>query len=94
MNPNRLSREGVWDGSRKRTAAPNLREPSSRLAGLGKCAAQHDARYPIRGQQVRRAVAAGCCSTLPQEISSGPATVGPEKATTTDRCLERSRITP
>src|ERR1700675_1130513 len=31
MHRNYLSREGVWDGSRKRIAAPNLSDPSSRL---------------------------------------------------------------
>jgi hypothetical protein len=46
MNQDRLSREGVWDGSRTHIAAPNASEPSSRLPGLGQCAAQHDARYP------------------------------------------------
>jgi hypothetical protein len=46
MNQDRLPREGVWDGSWKRSAAPNASEPSNRLLGLGKCALQHDARYP------------------------------------------------
>ena len=40
-----LSREGVWDGSRRRTAAPNASEPLRRLSDLGECASQHDARY-------------------------------------------------
>ena len=31
LHRSHLPREGVWDGSRKRTAAPNLSEPSSRL---------------------------------------------------------------
>ena len=51
MNQNRLSREGVWDGSWKRIAAPNVSEPSIRLPGLGKCASQHNARYPTEARK-------------------------------------------
>ena len=41
-------------------------------------------RRPIsnRGRKVLGAAAAGSHSSLPQEISVGPETVGPEKATT------------
>jgi hypothetical protein len=45
LHQDRLSREGVWDGSRKRTTAPNASESSSRLPGLGECAYQHDTLY-------------------------------------------------
>src|SRR5437764_8110729 len=53
-------------------------------------------RRPVSGggQEVGRAGAAGSCSTLPQEISSGPVTVGHEKATTSGQCLGISRIAP
>jgi len=51
-------------------------------------------RRPIsnRGRTVVGAAAAGSHSSLPQEISSGPETVEPEKATTRVRCQMRSRI--
>jgi len=74
----RLSREGVWGGSRSRTAAPNESEPSSRLFGPG--LACLPTRRPIsdRGRGVMRAEAAGHCFILPQEISSGPRRGRPE----------------
>ena len=51
-------------------------------------------RRPVsnRGRTVLGAAAAGSHSSLPQEISSGPETVGSEKATTRVRCQRRSRI--
>ena len=72
MDNRSLSREGVWDGSRSRTAALNASEPLRRLLGLGLvCLAT---RRPISGRVrgVLRAAAAGHCFTLPQEISPGP----------------------
>ncbi len=67
-----LSREGVWDGSRIRTAAPNASEPLRRLARPG--LVRSEVRRPIsdRGWTVMRAGAAGHCFTLPQEISPSP----------------------
>ena len=72
MNNRSLSREGVWDGSRNRTAALNESEPLSRLLGPGQVCLS--TRRPIsdRGRGVLRSEAAGHCFTLPQEISPGP----------------------
>lgn len=41
------TREGVWDGSSERTAAPNESELRSRPACLGERAKERDARYPV-----------------------------------------------
>jgi len=41
-------------------------------SGQGKCAREHDARYPTVARPVVEAGAAGHCSSLPQEISTGP----------------------
>ena len=51
-------------------------------------------RRPVsnRGRTVMGAAAARSYPSLPQEISSGPETVEPEKATTRTRCQRRSRI--
>ncbi len=46
--------------------------PSAGWSGLGKCARQHDARYPTVAGPVVGAAAAGHCSLLPREISTGP----------------------
>ena len=72
MDNRSLSREGVWDGSRSRTAAPNASEPLCRLLGPGQACSS--TRRPIsdRGPGVLRAEAAGHCFTLPQELSPGP----------------------
>lgn len=47
-----------------------------------------------RGRPVVGAAAARSYSALPQEISFGPETVEPKKATTRVRCKRRSRIVP
>ncbi len=72
MDNRSLSREGVWDGSRIRTAALNESKPLRRLLGPG--LACLSTRHPIsdRGRGVLRAEAAGHYFTLPQEISPGP----------------------
>ena len=67
-----LSREGVWGGSRSRTAALNASEPSSRLFGPGLACLQARRPISVRGRGVVRAGAAVHCLILPQEISSGP----------------------
>jgi hypothetical protein len=41
------TREGVWDGSLERTAAPNESELRSRPACLGERAKERDAQYPV-----------------------------------------------
>ena len=46
-------------------------EPLSRLPGLGERARNRDAQYPIVAVEVVGAGAAGHCSSLPQEISTG-----------------------
>ena len=76
MTTDVFRREAVWDGSRRRTAVPNVSESLSRLAQPGECARQHDARYPIEAGTVLGAVTAGHCSPLPQEISMGPPVSG------------------
>jgi hypothetical protein len=67
-----LSREGVWNGSRSRTAALNASEPLRRLLAPGQACLS--TRRPIsdRGRGVLRAEAAGHYFILPQEISPGP----------------------
>src|SRR5438045_3914013 len=72
MDNHRLSREGVWNGSRSRTAVPNASESLRRLLGPGPACSS--TRRPIsdRGREVLRTEAAGYCFTLPQEISLGP----------------------
>ena len=67
-----LSREGVWGGSRSRTAALNENEPPSRLFGPGLACLLTQRPISDRGRGVVGAVAAGHCLILPQEISSGP----------------------
>jgi len=44
--------------------------------GLGERARQRNALFPVVATGVFEAVAAGHCSTLPQEISTGPARAG------------------
>jgi len=68
----RLSREGVWGGSRSRTAAPNASEPLGRLLGPGLACRQTRRPISVGGRGVVRADAAEHCFTLPQEISPGP----------------------
>jgi hypothetical protein len=46
--------------------------PSAGWSGPGECARQHDARYPTEAGSVVGAAAAGHCSPLPREISTGP----------------------
>jgi hypothetical protein len=72
MDIHRLSREGVWDGSRNRTAAPNASKPLSRLLGPGQACSSTQCPISDRGRGVLEAEAAGYCFTLPQEISLGP----------------------
>ena len=50
--------------------------PSAGRSGRGKCAWQHDARFPTVAGTVLGAEAAGHCSSLPQEISTGPSPSG------------------
>ena len=78
MDKMRLTREGVWGGSRSQTAAPNVSEPSSRLFGPGLACLPARRPISVRGRGVVRAEAAGHCSILPQEISSGPHCGRPE----------------
>ena len=78
MNKPSLSREGVWDGSRIRTAALNASEPLSRLSGPGPTCVATQRPVSDRGLAVMRAGAAGHCFTLPQEISPGPPGGRPE----------------
>jgi len=46
--------------------------PRAGWLGLGERAGQREARYPTVAGRVGRAGAAGHCSSLPQEISTGP----------------------
>ena len=59
--------EAVGEPQRRTQVNPCAGRP-----GLGKCARQHDARYPIEVGTVFGAAAAGHCSSLLQEISMGP----------------------
>jgi hypothetical protein len=72
MDNQRLSREGVWDGSRSRTAAPNASKPLGRLLGPGQACSSTQRPISDRGRGVLGAEAAGHCFILPQEISLGP----------------------
>jgi len=74
-----LSREGVWGGSRSRTAAPNASEPSNGLLGPGLACLPSQRPISVGGRGVVRAEAAGHCSILPQEISVGPHVGRPEE---------------
>jgi hypothetical protein len=79
MDNHRLSREDVWDGSRIRTAAPNASKPLSRLLGPGLACLPTRRPISVRGRGVLGAEAAGCCFTLPQELSLGPHDGRPEE---------------
>jgi hypothetical protein len=79
MDNHRLSREGVWDGSRIRTAAPNASEPLRRLLGPGQACSPTRCPISDRGRGVLGAEAAGHCFILPQEISLGPLDGRPEE---------------
>ena len=64
-----------------------------RKAGLpGQACASTRRPVSNRGRAVLGAAAAGSHSFLPQEISVGPETVEPKKATTRARSQGRSRI--
>ena len=69
-------REDVWDGSRRRTAAPNASEALCRPVQPGERAENRDARYSVEVGTVLGPGAAGHCASLPWEISSGPTLVG------------------
>ena len=58
---------------------PRYRAQVNPCAGwsvLGKCAGEHDARYPTVAGTVVGAAIAGHFSSLPQEISTGPSPSG------------------
>ena len=64
-----------------------------RKAGLpGQACVSTQRPVSNRGRTVLGAAATGSHSSLLQEISSGPETVGPKKATTRARSRRRSRI--
>jgi len=80
-------------GVEARGESESRMQVNPRKAGLSGQACR-STRRPIsnRGRTVVGAAATRSHSSLPQEISSGPATVEPEEATTMVRCLRRSRI--
>ncbi|NQY92497.1 MAG: hypothetical protein HRT46_12695 [Deltaproteobacteria bacterium] len=54
--------------------------PCAGWSGLGKCASEHDARYPTVAGAVLGAAITGHFSSLPQEISTGPLPPGGGRA--------------
>ena len=80
-------------GVEARGESESRMQVNPRKAGLSGQACR-STRRPIsnRGRTVVGAAATRSHSSLPQEISSGPATVEPEEATTMVRCRRRSRI--
>ena len=72
MDNHRLSRDGVWDGSRSRTAAPNASEPLCKPDRPGERVSKRDAQNPTEVGAVMGAGAAGHPLFLPREICVGP----------------------
>ncbi len=70
-----LCREAVWDKPRGEPWYRTQVNPCAGRLGLGECAWQHEARYPTAARLVVGAAIAGHCSSLPQEISTGPSPI-------------------